>query len=289
MPGYASIYRYSRERQFGYAVLVNDSDSWGTPGGINKVINDYLFAGDPRPLPPPPRAPQPPANLAAWAGHYQLAAPEVEFLRFHTDVYAGVDLAVTEGALWLINPRKSRIIQLVPTGPDTFRHPREIGSSIQLTRDGAGRQVVVVGQTYYEKESAGWAAARRWALELSLLLLLSTGWIPIFFLLRREREEVAVLVRPLLAALCLLGMVVAFSHARETGDLGVCNATTIGVWVLSWAFGLLSYSALGNMRHASPEVPRPLRLYAFAVSAAAVWVAMHLSRYGLIGLRTWRW
>jgi len=29
--------------------------------------------------------------------------------------------------------------------------------------------------------------------------------------------------------------------------------------------------------------------YALAVSAAAVWITLHMSRYGLIGLRTWRW
>jgi hypothetical protein len=149
--------------------------------------------------------------------------------------------------------------------------------------------VAIVGGTYYEEEAAWWAWARRWLLELAVLLMMSTGWIPFYFLLRREPEEVAILARPLLAAACLWGMSTAFEHAWDLGDLGMCTALTVTLWLLSWAFGLCSYSALARAREASREVARFLRVYALVVSAAAVWITLHLSRYGLIGLRTWRW
>jgi len=63
----------------------------------------------------------------------------------------------------------------------------------------------------------------------------------------------------------------------------------VAFWLLSWGFGLCSYSALARARDAGREVAGFLRVYAVVVSAAAVWITLHLSRYGLIGLRTWRW
>jgi CubicO group peptidase (beta-lactamase class C family) len=286
MPGYASIYRYSSARQFGFAVLVNDHDNWSAIGAINKAVWQYLLSGT-RPPRRPEQAPAP--ELSRFAGHYQLAAPEVEFLRFHTDVYEGVDLTVREGQLFLTDLKHDKTTRLVATGPDTFRFPREVGGSVQFIRDGQGRRAVIVGQTYYEEESAWWAGARRWLLELALLLMMSTGWIPIFVLLRRQYEEAMVLLRPFLAALSLWGMATAFDHAKESGDLGIRTGATICVWVLSWAFGLWSYSAVTNARRAGTEVAGFLRNYAFVVGLAAVWITLHLSRYGLIGLRTWRW
>jgi CubicO group peptidase (beta-lactamase class C family) len=289
MPGYSSIYRYSVARRFGFAVMVNDSRGWDAMGPIHRVIFQYLLNG--APPPPPPEEPLPAPALARWAGHYRLGAPEIEFLRFHTDVYNGADAIERNGALFLTftSDEQPRTFRLVPTGADTFRFPRESESSVQFIRDARGKRALISGQRYYEEESASWAWARRWAVELALLLIMSTGWIPVFLLLRREPAEVEVLIRPLLAALCLLGMSLAFDHARENGHLGSRTATTITIWLLSWAFGLCSYSALSRAHEAGREVARLLRAYALVVSLAAVWITLHLSRYGLIGLRTWRW
>jgi CubicO group peptidase (beta-lactamase class C family) len=288
MPGYNSVYRYSVSRRFGFAVMVNDSEGWDTIGPINRVLFQYLLKNNPPP--PAPEQPLPAPALARWAGHYRLAAPEVEFLRFRTDVYGGIELDERDGSLYLREPPpQARTRLLVATGADSFRFPRDSDSSVQFIRDGRGRRAVVLGQRYFEEEAAWWAWARRWVLELALLLVMSTGWIPVFLLLRREPAEAMVLIRPLLAALCLLGMSTAFERALESGDLGARTGSTVLVWLLSWAFGLCSYSALGRAREAGPEVARFLRVYALVVSAAAVWITLHLSRYGLIGLRTWRW
>ncbi|HXU82218.1 MAG TPA: serine hydrolase domain-containing protein, partial [Polyangia bacterium] len=287
MPGYNAFYRYSTARRFGFAVLVNDSEGWDTVGPINKVIFQYLLRDNPPAAPPEQRLPR--SALLRWVGHYRLAAPEVEFLRYVTDLYAEIEVEEQDGVLFMTDLRRHKTRPLVATGPDTFRGPRESESSVQFIRDGRGRRAVIVGQTYFQEEAAWWAALKRWAMELALLLVMSTGWIPIFLALRRRLDEALVLVRPLLAALCLWGMSVAFEHAMKSGDLGSVTGTTVTVWLLSWAFALCSYSALTAAREAGREVVRSLRVYAFAVSAAAVWITLYLSRYGLIGLRTWRW
>jgi hypothetical protein len=81
----------------------------------------------------------------------------------------------------------------------------------------------------------------------------------------------------------------AFEHAHEHEELGSRTGATVAVWLLSWAFGLCSYSALRAAREAGRQVVAFLRVYTFAVAGAAIWITLHLSRYGLIGLRTWRW
>jgi hypothetical protein len=36
-------------------------------------------------------------------------------------------------------------------------------------------------------------------------------------------------------------------------------------------------------------LPLGIRIHALLTAAAAAWIALHLSRYGLIGIRTWQW
>jgi CubicO group peptidase (beta-lactamase class C family) len=287
IPGYQSLYRYSAAHGFGYAVLTNIGDDWNTLGHISFTLMQYLLAGVP-PV-PAPAVPQPPAVLARHAGSFRMAAPEVEFTRFASDVYGGISLQERDGVLWLNAPRRGSV-PLIPTGPDTFRFKGQSAASIQFVRAAHGQRAVFVGREYYEEESSFWAWARKWAMELAMLVLISNGWVPFYFLWRRDLEEILVLARPLLAALALWGTQLAFDRARELGQLGTCSPSTIAVCVLSWAFGLLSYSTLARARlYAGARVPIFLRVHAIATAAAATWVALHLSRYGLIGLRTWRW
>jgi hypothetical protein len=287
MPGYGSVYRYSVERRFGLAVLVNDGEGWDTMGPINRALFQYLLKGNPPD--PAPERPQPARVLARWTGHYRMASPEIEFLRFRSDVYGGVEVTARDGTLYLTEQRRHRTDRLVATGPDTFRFPRDTDSSVQFIRDPGGGRVVIVGQTYYEEEAAWWAGARRWALELALLLMMTTVWIPVFLVFRREPDETRLLLPPVLAGLALWGMTSAFDQALENGHVGLRTGATVTVWLLSWAFPLLSYVAFSRARQAGREVAGLLRVYAFAVAGAAVWISLHLSRYGLVGLRTWRW
>jgi hypothetical protein len=219
-----------------------------------------------------------------------VGAPEIEFTRFLTDVYGGVSVELRGETLCLIQPERAWPVPLVPTGANGFRYPHQSGASIQFLRTDRGRRAVVIGQHYYEEQSAFWAGARKTALDLAVFILMSNFWVPLFLLWRRDLEETLVLLRPLLAALCLWGTSLAFTHAREEGVLGVVAPSTIAVWVLSWSFGLLSFSTLSRARVlAQARVHVFLRLQAIVTATAATWIALHLSRYGLIGLRTWRW
>jgi CubicO group peptidase (beta-lactamase class C family) len=285
MPGYGNIYRYSAARGFGFAVMVNDTRR-SPMGAINRQVMEHLLQGE-RPV--PPSVPQPRAALRAHEGHYQLRSPNVEFQRFHSDVYLGIRIAERDARLWISWPERAPV-PLLPTGPAEFRLAGQSDSSVIFTRTSEGRRAAIIGQHYYEEESALWAFARKGAMELALLLLMSTIFVPVLVAARGDRAEAALLWRPFLAALCLWGASSAFGHARRHALLGLCTFSTGLVWILSWGFGLVSYGALAYAARAPrAEGHLAVRIYSVLVSAAAVWVTLHLSVYGLMGLRTWRW
>jgi hypothetical protein len=233
--------------------------------------------------------PRPTRPLADYAGSYQLRSPSIEFTRFHSDVYKGIQVQARAEGLWLAFPdRPGRL--LIPSGRDQFRHRLQSGSAVQFIRDAAGRRAVIVGQAYYEEERAWWAWARKAALELSLLLMMSTICVPVLLALGGSRAEAQLLIRPFLAGLCLLAMSMAFDRARGQGQLGELTGSTLLVWGLSWIFAWVSYSGFSAILRSEHErVHAALRTYAWLAAGAAVWIALHLSRYGLIGIRTWRW
>jgi CubicO group peptidase (beta-lactamase class C family) len=291
IPGYMGLYRYSPARGFGYAVLVNDPSS-AALSLVSRAILQHLLA-DYTP-PPAPVAPEPLADFARYTGAYRLAAPDVEFLRFHTDVFNGIRVWEQDGRL-LVGGRESKTRQLIATGPDGFRLPRDCETSIQFGRSAEGRRIFVMGNTVYEEERAWWASARRAAFELATVLLF--GWplvsvvVLVGVLLGRHPAHAGLLVRPLIAAAALAVMATAFQEARKAGMLGEANATTLTVWIASWTFGLAAHTGFHRTlrRMRDPAIPPALRAYALVLATAALWLALHLGRYGLIGLRTWRW
>jgi CubicO group peptidase (beta-lactamase class C family) len=298
VPGYQAIYRYSSSLGVGYVLLVNDDGADRVLGPLNKLLVKELLAGQ-RPA-PPPELTVPEAALAQYLGYYRLASPGLEFMRFHSDLYGGVTVRARDGGL-VLQGTDGRERRVVASGPDRFRFPRQSGSSIQFLRGPDGRRALVVQQGYFEEASAAWAAARRSVIELALWLLSTTALAPLVLIallgiggLSRplDRAQAGLLLRPLLAALCLWGTTESFAAARHDGTLGACNRATVLVWLLSWGF---AFAARGSLLAAIRAFRQPqpgqglVRGYALATGAAATLIALYMAHYGLVGLRTWRW
>ena len=286
VPGYFGFYRYSPRYRFGLAVLVNDTSMGPTQGRVAFEIFRYLMRGVST---PPPRPPVALVDPAQYVGTYRLVSPGVEFLRFRTDVYEGISVSEENGRLFLDRRGRPRRA-LLPTGPDLFRFPRDADSSVRFFRTAEGRAALTVSRGTFERESATWAALRRGALEIAIFLLFCTLAAPAVAAGVRQRAATAMVLLPFAAALCLFAMSRAFATAHEAGLLGVASGPTVLVWILSWAFALLACAAL---KPALTGLFRPgggvLKTYALATAFGVVWIALHLSRYGLIGLRTWMW
>jgi CubicO group peptidase (beta-lactamase class C family) len=298
VPGYQSMYRYVPALGVGFVVLVNDNAGDRAHGPLKQLLLDHLLAGQ-RPA-PPPEAPMPGPALARYLGHYQLASPAIEFLRFHSDLYAGVTVRARDGGLvlaWTDGPEQ----RLVASGPDQFRFPRQSGSSVQFVRAQDGRRVMVIGQGYFQEASAAWSWLRRSALELAVWLLSTTALAPLVFVALLgagglagplDRAQAGLLLRPFAAALCLWLAHQCFDSAGRNGELGTCTRMTVLVWLLSWGFAFAARGALLAALRAG-RAPRPgaglVRAYALCTGGAATLIALYMAHYGLIGVRTWRW
>ena len=286
VPGYWGFLRYSPQFGFGLVVLTNEMRAGRLMDEVARAVYGYLSGGA-RP-PAPPVAPAPTRPLDEYAGSYRLASPGVEFLRFRSDVYDGARVLVRDGQLWVEGTR--RWGRLVPTGPDQFRFPRDNETSVVFGRSAEGHATVTMKGGYFERESVWAATGRKAAMELALLLLFTTTFGPAMLVACRDRQQVGLMVRPMFSGLCLLGMSWAFQQALEAGSLGLATPLTMLVWVLSWGFGISAHHgfvrALPGLR--SP-LPLGIRIHALLTAAAATWIALHLSRYGLIGIRTWLW
>jgi CubicO group peptidase (beta-lactamase class C family) len=288
LPGYQGFYRYSPELGFGYAILTNSSSAGGTLGAISGTIMRHLLRDQ---RPPRPTLPPPPAGgFSRYAGHYRLVSPEIEFLRFKTDVYDAIDVSVVDGQVQL-NRKGRGAVPIVWAGAERFRFPRDNASSIEFSRGPEGRPTMVLRGGTYEQESAGWATARRWLLEIALVLLALSIVVPPAMLLAGDREAAKLGAWQAAAALALWAMPYAFNLARAEGTLGLRNLTTTAVWLCSWTFAAASYASFYRAVHAlgSSRIPRIVQGHALVSALAAVWITLHLSRYGLIGLKTWCW
>lgn len=204
-------------------------------------------------------------------------------------MYAGITLFVDHGRLLLDRPNRPPVA-LAPMGGRRFRLPRESDSSIELLYTADGRRAISLGREYYEEASAARAAAYRWALELAMLSLMSLALPATRACFGAGGLGGGLLARPLVAALCLLGMWWTFESARASHSLGACNPATVSIWVLSWGFAGASLLAFERAARAvRATLPGWLRAYALLTAGAAAGVAVHLFYYGIIGLRTWRW
>ena len=289
LPGYQGFYRYSPERGFGYAILTNSSSAWSTIARISTAIMRHVMSGAPAPVPPRAPAPPPPWLLQRHVGHYRLVSPEIEFLRFHSDVYAGLDVSFARGQLQ-VQRRGGQAKPLIWTGDERFRFARDSASSIEFSRGPEGRPTLVMAGGTFERENAVWASARRWLLEATLLLLAIATVVALAMWLAGERAAARLSAWQALAAVALFAMPHFFNVARRGGALGERNLTTMTVWLLSWAFAGATYAGFHRaVRELTGQAPRIVRIQAFVSALAAVWVALYLSRYGLIGLKTWRW
>jgi CubicO group peptidase (beta-lactamase class C family) len=287
LPGYQGFYRYSAERGVGYAILANSSTAFSTLRQVSTAIVRHLLGGVLPP--PPPQVPLPAEGLERYVGHYRLASPEVEFLRFHSDVYAGLEIQLGRGALEARFPG-GRSAPLIWTGNHRFRFPRDNASSVEFSSGPDGRQELVIQGGTFERESALWATARRWLLESAMLVLAIAAIVPLLMLLAGERQLARLGIWQAVAAFTLFALPFAFNTARNAGVLGERNGATMAVWLLSWIFAIGTYAGFHRaIRSLASPVPRIVRIQAVVSALAAVWIALHLSRYGIIGLKTWRW
>ena len=286
MPGFLAIYGYSVSRGIGYALLLNSTYSHDARWEIRREIIDYLLRG--QPVPPPPRAEVPEAELRRWVGSYHFASPSVQLTAFLARMSPGIELFVDRGKLYgRPLPGDEPPMELIPAGDGRFRPSWASGSAIAFGHDREGRRIFVYGTDYFVEEPRWRTLMFALGPGICIVLLATSLLMPLTAFARRASSSPSI-AWPLGVTVSLFLASHLFAVAVDRGTLGDCNAYTVGLFVLSVVFPLGSFA---TAVHALTWLPRPGsvvgRLHYLLFAAAACCMTAYLGAYGMLGIRMW--
>ncbi|MCY1067301.1 serine hydrolase [Nannocystis sp. RBIL2] len=298
LPGFLSCYRYFPELGVGYVMLLNSTHSLRAYLEIRALLFGYLTGGR-TVVPPPPVEPDPEA-IAALTGYYGYASPRVQLFGFAERAILGISVRPDPAGIQVEMLTGGRA-QLVSTGDGGFRHWREGGTNIRLTRGDDGRRILVGGLAYFEEGSYAYARARLLLLGAAMVLLRAAplwalGWA-VLALIRRLRGraiasgEFALHAWPAAAGLAWAVLFLMFDHMARAEAYGTANPLSVGVCVCSLVFAACSAAAVAEVVRAgvAGTVPLALRLVPSAAAIASFGMTLYLMFHGIIGLRIWAW
>lgn len=299
LPGFLSSYRYFPELGVGYVMLLNSTHSLPAYLEIRALLFAYLTGGRAVPPPPPPLAPDPEA-IAALTGYYGYANPRVQLFGFLERAMIGISVRPDPAGVDLEMLTGGRV-KMVPTGDGGFRHWREGGTSIRLTRGDDDRKILFGGLAYFEEGSYAWARARLLALAAANFLtqlapLWALGWA-LWAAFRRLRGraiasgEFALHAWPAAAGLTWVALPLLFMHMARAEAYTTANPLSVGLCLGTLVFAACSAAAVAEVVRAgvARTVPLSVRLVPSAAALASFGMTLYLMFHGIIGVRLWAW
>ncbi|MDF7812641.1 serine hydrolase domain-containing protein [Hymenobacter sp. YC55] len=286
--GFRSTFAYNRELGLGYALSNNGEQD---TGAIDKLVRTFLLRH--LPTPPTPRpVPLDVAAVAPYLGHYQNVAPRNQLAGLGDYLLSDKQL-VQRGSLLLLQPLAGAADTLLPTGPLTFRRPKDLVPSIVLTHDHDGRRALISSDGFsLEAGSLWWLRPALFAVSLLLLITgILAGLVWLIFALRRKLPRVQVLPRllPLLATAALITTVVAFvGVASNITGAGSVNVATVLLGVSPLAFCVFTLAGLIlTIRYFRQFRSRVVAWYLLCTYGALGWLATAFATYGWMSLQMW--
>jgi hypothetical protein len=186
---------------------------------------------------------------------------------------------------------------LLPAGKNLFRGEKEPEGTTLFFLDESGRMAFTSmgaeGVSYAVKTGAIWPYTRIAVLVLCVVLMLSSVAFALIWLLRKligkmkGVRHLAVRAVPLLAVLSLV-LIPFFFNALHGNAIGTANVFTIGIYMATILFALLSLLGLVlALRVPKAEIHPGVRIHSLIVSMACCVLAAFFASWGLIGLRLW--
>lgn len=300
LPGFLSVYRYFPELGVGYVVLLNATHSPRAYVQIRALMFAYLTRG--RELPTPPTAPRDDEAIAEAAGFYGFASPRIELFGFIDRALTGLEVRPAAEGIELELLVTGDRFALVPTGDGGFRHPREGGTSVRLTHDAEGQQILIAGMgAYFEAGSSTWARARLRALQSALMLMqLALVWGLAWILVAGVRRlrgralmpgQLRLHLQPAVAALSFMAIPTLVQMVFARGAFTDANAWSLALCGATLVFPACSAAALVTVVRARSQALGSMWVRALpsAAALACFGMAVYLAANGIIGLRIWAW
>jgi CubicO group peptidase (beta-lactamase class C family) len=288
--GFLSQYGYMPTQGFGFVVLLNSSSSSRALRDISRLVRNYLQNDQPAPK-------QVPVNLSAdelakFAGYYEQTNPRHDMFAFLDYLLAGRKVFVSGGTLfekgWFDQAKT-----LVPVGSNQFRLEDQPEASRIFFTDQNGKSELAGFQFEGVQTSPLWPTARLWLVLIGLIVMATSipfalAWVPLKLMGKMKGvPHLSLRYVSLLAVLSLLAAFLILNNAPSWW-LGTYNIITVGIWLFTWAFVVLSLWGLWlSLRSFKLEVKPALRIHSLLVSIACCGIAGYLAYWHIIGVRLW--
>jgi hypothetical protein len=292
--GFISSYRYMPEQNWGYVALLNSAGSQEALENISRLAIEFLSKDYPKPYKPVTAIAS--ADLKSFAGFYAQQAPRSQMLSFLDDLTGGIRIRAVGGQL----TRSSMFGKpqpLMPAGKNLFRGEKEPEGTTLFFEGGTGQMAFTsMGKdnvSYAVRTSPIWPYTRVGLLLLCAVVMLSSIAFAVIWLIRKliggmkGVRHLAVRTVPLVAILSLVLIPFCF-NALHGSAIGTANVFTIGIFLATTAFAVLSLlGVVLALRVPKAEIHPGVRIHSLIVSLACCVVAVFFASWGLIGLRLW--
>jgi len=289
--GAVSDFGYLREGR-GYFFAVSGGQGGRAAAQLRDAIRAHLTKGldsteQPASLPPTE------AVSAAASGWYRPTNSRLKATDFLWHLLiARVDFNQSQ---MIISPLLGAKQNFVQIRNSLFRRADQSFASVALMTQPSGGALQIQTESF-ERISTATAWIEVSVLVLTVVFVVSGIFIAVFWLpimaFRRKLTRDAILIRslPLIAALCLLGLVCVFAFAGDDlpASFGRLSAYSASLFVLSIAFPVLALSGLLigiKKRHAA--IGRFSYWYSVLASVVFFVVGLYFAFGGVFGYRSW--
>jgi hypothetical protein len=229
-------------------------------------------------------------------GRYQFQSPRNEISAFSDKFQNAPDIYLENDRLY-IRPLIGYPSELLQTGPMTFAWRGMNMPLICFTKNDQGKNVMMIGGSYYEQTSNFSAMFKRATLIIAVIFALSTFILGIVSLIgiiigKLHRREIIPRVAPMigvgLLVWAILNLLEVQNYTYKLAELDTINFRTMIIFLGTSAFGIASIVSLFfSIRLLMKQKKRWFAYYFLLTGISLFLIAAILWQNGWIGLRTW--
>lgn len=293
LDGFNATLAYSSEHGFGYAILINRSDS-----ATLRVLEEQAaaFLAQAVEAPEPGAFDQPAATLPdAVEGCYRMMNSRNQLLRGMEWLVQVSCIEKLDGDAIIRHPILPQVTRMVPVRDALLREDARAWPTGVFMSGGELPDAVQWSGIYFER--AGWASVTLPLLVaiLSIVLMISSVLFAPVWIFRwlagdfRNARGIATRAWPLLATL-LFAFTLFMATRLELSLLDSVNAVTVAIFIGGVAFAVVSAFALYRVIRTWRAGIHPVaKWHSLLVALSCVAVAAYLVYWRLVPLRLWAW
>lgn len=281
--------KYNRELGVGYVVASNCNNN---NYRIEELIVSYLEQN----LPAKELITQPidEKKMKPLLGRYQFESPRNEISAFADKLHEAPKIFFEKGKLYF-KPFMEDPSELVQTSPMTFAWKGSNMPMICFTKND-GKNVMLIGGSYYEQTSNFWAILKRAIIITALLLVLLSVISGIISFVIAIAGKLTILkmmygTLPIIGVACLAWAIYYLLQVQQytykLNELDTVNFHTLIIFLGTSVFGIAS---IVNLFYSIKTFRKHRRWYAYYLLLTSIsfcLIAAILWQNGWIGLRTW--